>query len=202
MQRWNRTFSCDYELLEALQTIAIHCRCLCRKCTCLASLVLMRQCSNILFSSLWWQLEIINWAFHLTYYIKWHRKLIIMLKTVWNPNYKQLRYSKTCWKMHCRASHAILKHHGGFRTSHHGCAASQCAAGPLVTCNGLRMIVTCDIAFSQIQHVTGKKSNKDIRHSHFLKSPCKIGDPHSRAPPRELHHRKCNWPWVNGLYSA
>ena len=32
--------------------------------------------------------------------------------------------------MHRRASHAILMHRKGFRTSHRGCAASQRVAGP------------------------------------------------------------------------
>ena len=35
-----------------------------------------------------------------------------------------------CWKMHRRASHAILMHRRGFSTLRHGCVASQRVAGP------------------------------------------------------------------------
>ena len=44
-------------------------------------------------------------------------------------------------------------------------------------------IVTWDIAFSYIQHVTlCIISDIDMRHCHFLKSTCVIGDLPSRAP--------------------
>ena len=43
---------------------------------------------------------------------------------------------------------------------------------------GLKIIVTCDIAFSEIKHVTLEKiSDNDMRHCHFLKLTCDIGGP-------------------------
>ena len=46
---------------------------------------------------------------------------------------------------------------------------------------GVKIKVTWDIAFSQIQHVTLVEiSEKEMQHCHFLKSTCNIWDPPSR----------------------
>ena len=48
---------------------------------------------------------------------------------------------------------------------------------------GLECIVTLDTSFSKNRHVTFRKINdKDMRHCHFLKSTCDVGDTPSRAP--------------------
>ena len=45
--------------------------------------------------------------------------------------------------------------------------------------HGGKNIVTRDIDFSKIRHVTkGKIIDSDMQHCHFLKSICDIGDPH------------------------
>ena len=70
--RWNGSFSCDFELLEASQTIADYPMCILKNRSSVASLLLTMESFHILlrWSLLRWYLEIFNLAFWVTYHLK------------------------------------------------------------------------------------------------------------------------------------
>ena len=142
--RWKWSFFCDFELLEASQTIADHRMYIPRNCSSVASLLLTMRCLHILlrFSSQGDPKEIYNREFPITYHMTYYYIPFILLKTVWRSDSNQVvcwdiqilgaRFP-TYWKMHRRASHSISMHRRSVGTSHRGYEASQRVSGPLHT---------------------------------------------------------------------
>ena len=101
----------------------------------------------------------------------YYLEIIEQKPTLWNPprRFSDVEYGPRLLKSTGRQGH------------------TTCDIGPSDMRQGLKIVVTWDIAFSLIRHLTlGKISGKDKRHCHFLKLTCDIGEPPSRALCMEL----------------
>ena len=105
MMQWNGPFSCDFHILEALQTIAYHCR-----------FLLMFPYSPAVFIAGMAYRTIYPENFELHIKFSWN---LFKNQTInsWDIPKMGAKFP-TCWNMHRIAWHAILMHRRAFETHH------------------------------------------------------------------------------------